>query len=126
MSLCCSVAVAARCCAFPLTPPTPSHPHIPLPTQGFDWQGLYPFPAAVLPAIRYNPQSFQVLDLLPDGSWEWADAPKNRGGGRCSDWWSYAGQARFEASVQPNDGGERGLQGGRLSDNPGRGKCSVV
>ncbi|PSC72992.1 metallophosphoesterase [Micractinium conductrix] len=77
--------------------------------KGFDWQGLYPFPAAVLPAIRYNPQSFQVLDLLPDGSWEWADAPKNRGGGRCSDWWSYAGQARFEASVQPNDGGDCGV-----------------
>ena len=79
--------------------------------QGLDWGSAYPFPARTLPAVRYSPQNFAVLDLHPDGSYSWAeDGGKNRGGARCSDWWSYgAGGARFEGAVEGADAGDCGL-----------------
>lgn len=73
--------------------------------QGIDWQGLYPFSALTLPSTRYSPQNFLLLDLHPDGSWVLPDLDKNRGGARCSDWWTYNGAARFQAESQPRDAG---------------------
>eukprot|EP00887_Chlorella_sp_A99_P004161 scaffold23.g4161.t1 len=71
--------------------------------QGVDWGAAYPFPARTLPGLRYSPQNFFVLDLLPNGSIVGVDAAKNRGGSRCSDWWSYAGAPRREGAAQPRD-----------------------
>ncbi|KAL4448928.1 hypothetical protein ABPG77_007645 [Micractinium sp. CCAP 211/92] len=79
--------------------------------KGISWEGLYPFPALTLPAVRYNPQNFFLLHLHPDGRVEWHDSlqAKNRGGARCSDWWSYEGQPRFAGQVESADAGDCGV-----------------
>ncbi|KAI3430463.1 hypothetical protein D9Q98_005058 [Chlorella vulgaris] len=77
--------------------------------KGVDWQDLYPFPALTLPSTRYNPQNFLILDLLPNGSHVWADPGKNRGGSRCSDYWSYDVKPRHEAEWQARDAGDCGM-----------------
>lgn len=79
--------------------------------KGISWEDLYPFPALTLPAVRYNPQNFFLLHLHPDGTVEWPDSlpAKNRGGARCSDWWSYAGWPRFAGEVEGADGGDCGV-----------------
>lgn len=79
--------------------------------KGVDWGAAYPFPARTLPGLRYSPQNFFVLDLLPNGSIVGVDAAKNRGGSRCSDWWSYAGAPRREGAAQPRDSGDCGWPG---------------
>jgi hypothetical protein len=86
--------------------------------KGLDWEGLYRFPAYIIPSTRYNPQNFFLFDLHPDGSFDRIDAGKNRNASRCSDWWSYAdGEAEFVAQSQPNDnGGWRGCHPGCRSD----------
>lgn len=91
-----------------------SHPNVRLALsghfhKGLSWEGLYPFPALILPAVRYNPQNFALLELHPDGTFTLPDAPKNRGGARCSDWWTYRGQPRFEGRVEAQDGGDCGV-----------------
>ncbi|KAL4422745.1 hypothetical protein ABPG75_008942 [Micractinium tetrahymenae] len=79
--------------------------------KGVSWEGLYPFPALTLPAVRYNPQNFFLLDLHPNGSIEWPDslAAKNRGGARCSNWWRYDGRPRYAGEVEGRDGGDCGV-----------------
>lgn len=44
---------------------------MPAALQGFDWEGLYPFPHLTLPAIRYDASNFFMLELRPNGSFRW-------------------------------------------------------
>lgn len=76
--------------------------------KGIDWQDLYAFPAFTVPSTRYSAQNFRILDLHPDGSFDTVDLDKNRGGSRCSDWWSYQGTPKFVAKWQPRDAGDCG------------------
>lgn len=94
-----------RCCS-----PQSSHPLL-RPArllQGLDWEGLYPFPTLTLPAVRYSSQNYFLLDMQPDGSIDLLGLPdKNRGGARCSDWWTYRqpGGAQFRGRVEGRDAG---------------------
>lgn len=36
--------------------------------QGLDWGDTFPFPTRALPAVRYSPQNYFILDLHPDGT----------------------------------------------------------
>lgn len=73
--------------------------------KGFDWQDLYPFPHLTLPAIRYDPANFFLLELHPDGSFRMVDREKNRGGARCSDAWTYRGAPAFHSNRSEGDCG---------------------
>lgn len=93
---CCSDCVPSAACLL-CVPPTP---------QGLDWQALYPFPVVTLPAVRYSPQNFFLLSLTAAGEAELLDLNKNRGGARCSDWWSYGeGGPAPRGRVQGADAG---------------------
>ncbi|KAI7845459.1 hypothetical protein COHA_001009 [Chlorella ohadii] len=77
--------------------------------KGLDWGSTFPFPTRTLPAVRYSAQNFFILDLHPDGSFSWSDWDKNRGGGRCNDWWTYNGGAgQRQGAVEGNDPGDCG------------------
>lgn len=76
--------------------------------KGTDWEDLYPFPTLTLPAVRYSPQNFFVMDLASDGTYSIVDSTKNRGGARCSDWWTYADAPQLSGTTQGKDPGSCG------------------
>ncbi|KAL4440238.1 hypothetical protein ABPG75_003239 [Micractinium tetrahymenae] len=76
--------------------------------KGTDWEDLYPFATRTVPSIRYNPMNFLVLDLFDNGTFSFIDAAKNRGGGRCSDYWTYNGAPQYAAAYEGRDQGECG------------------
>ncbi|KAG2441761.1 hypothetical protein HXX76_003374 [Chlamydomonas incerta] len=64
--------------------------------RGLDWRNAYPFPVLTLPACRYDPDNWFLIELPREGplrSWRLLDWEKNKGGARCSDTWVYPAAA---------------------------------
>ncbi len=81
--------------------------------KGNAWGNLLgEIPVITLPSTRYDGENFFTLDLYPNGSFSVVDFTKNRGGARCSDWYTYSDahpDGMFEATFRPKDPGNCGI-----------------